>query len=245
MPKVLPSSWDVPEIFRARLGDQAGRQRAMTHGGHLLLILHDVPDPNRPDERDAAIFWRHPDRNWKGAGAGEGGLPALRALLANYKKMLHDLELRVESASRASDYFEVLKFAVPTLRSARNLHHTLQEAREALSDEPLLISFRDRAGDIERAAELLHADAKSGLDYTVARRAEEQADLSAKIAESGHRLNLLAALFFPITALGTMLGMNIQHGLENAGAPFLFWFVLAAAFAVGFMVRSSLNVTSR
>jgi len=105
----------------------------------------------------------------------------------------------------------------------------------------MLISLRDMANDIERSVELVHADAKNGLEYTIAKRTEEAADLSERIAKSGHRLNLLAALFFPVTAVGTMFGMNLTHGLEDAAAPLMFWVVLVLAFAVGFFVRSSIS----
>ena len=40
---LLPTSWDIPQIFRDRLGVTSGRQRAMVHEGHLLLVLHGPP----------------------------------------------------------------------------------------------------------------------------------------------------------------------------------------------------------
>ena len=45
MRSVLPYDWDVPEVFRKRLGEGAGRQRCMTADGHLLLVLHQPPTP--------------------------------------------------------------------------------------------------------------------------------------------------------------------------------------------------------
>jgi hypothetical protein len=53
------------------MGDAAGRQRAMVHDGHLLLVLHDVPEAGRP-ERLARLFWREPTGQWKAAGQGAG-----------------------------------------------------------------------------------------------------------------------------------------------------------------------------
>ena len=50
--QVIPDAWQVPMKFRQRVGIHAGRQRAMIEGGHLLLILHDVPAAGvaeRPD----------------------------------------------------------------------------------------------------------------------------------------------------------------------------------------------------
>ena len=53
-----------------------------------------------------------------------------------------------------------------------------------------LISVRDLAGNAERMAELLHADARNGLDFTVARAAEEESRRTYQMAVSAHRLNL-------------------------------------------------------
>ena len=61
--------------------------------------------------------------------------------------------------------------------------------------------LRDRAGELEREAELLHTDAKNGLDYTVARRSEQLARQSYAMSVSAHRLNMLAALFFPFSTI--------------------------------------------
>jgi hypothetical protein len=65
----------------------------------------------------------------------------------------------------------------------------LQEARDGVGDDKDLISLRDRAYELEREAELLDGDAKNGLDFCVARRAEEQAESSARIEKASHRLN--------------------------------------------------------
>jgi Mg2+ and Co2+ transporter CorA len=58
--------------------------------------------------------------------------------------------------------------------------------------------------------------------------------------EAGHRLNLITATFLPITALGTVLGMNLVHGLEAWHQPYTFWIVAAVAIVVGLVVRASL-----
>jgi FtsH-binding integral membrane protein len=52
--------------------------------------------------------------------------------------------------------------------------------------------------------------------------------------------NLLAAMFFSVTALGSILGMNLPHGLERFSAPWLFWGVLGFSFVLGFWLRQSL-----
>lgn len=241
MSKLLPHTWTVPEKFRSRLGTQAGKQRVMAHDGHLLLILHTVPEPGEL-ARKAAIFWRAPDGSWKSTGAAaKGGVVAMRAHLDVYTTALTALEERVEGAARAADYFAVLHAVAPMLRTARALHKTMQEAREAQSNDADLITLRDQACDIERAAELVHSDAKNGLDFTIAQRAEEQAALGAHIAASSHRLNLLAALFMPVTAVATVFSMNFLHGFEARFEPWLFWTVLVFSFLLGFIVRSGLK----
>lgn len=240
MAKVIPHTWELPQKFRDRMGAGAGKQRAMVHEGHLLLVLHAVPTPGAI-ERDAAVFWRSPEGAWKSAGAVKGGLPALRSLVEAYTTTVAGLEDRVEKAQRAADYFKVLFAATPLLRAARNLHKTLQAAREATPNDSDIITLRDAAYEVERTADIVVADAKSGLDFCVAQRAEQQAESSEHIAVSGHKLNLIAALFFPITALGSIFGMNFIHGFETAHAPFLFWIILGIAFLSGFFLRSSLN----
>jgi hypothetical protein len=238
MAKLLPHTWTVPDRFRARLGAQAGRQRAMLHEGHLLLILHDTPGADET-ERRASFFWRAPDGSWKSTGAAaKGGVQALRGHLDTFTAAAHALEERVEKASRAADYFAVLQEVAPLLRAARNQHKALQEAREGCPDDKDLIALRDQSGDAERTLELVHVDAKNGLDFTVAKRAEEQAELAEQINRSSHRLNLLAALFLPISALGSVLGVNLEHGFEHKHAPWLFWVAVASALMIGLMVRA-------
>jgi Mg2+ and Co2+ transporter CorA len=163
----------------------------------------------------------------------------LKALVESFTKEALALETALESATQAADYFRILQEVAPRLRSARGLHRTLQEARELLKSESEIISLRDQAYEAERTFELVQQDASAGLDFTVARRAEEQAALQERIAKSSHRLNLIAALFLPISALGGIFGANLSHGLETAGAPFLFWAFVASALVLGLFVRST------
>lgn len=207
----------------------------MVHEGHLLLILHKVPTAHEHDRR-AALFWRSDAGAWKGTLEGSGGLAALKDLLAQYARILERLETRVEEATRANDYFDVLQEVAPIARAARNQHKTMQAARDAI-DDPTLIDLRDQAYENERNAELVQADAQNGLDFLTARRAEEQAQVADRIAKAGHRLNMLAAFFFPATALGSLLGMNLVSGIETLKQPYLFWVVVVVALLVGFVVR--------
>lgn len=239
MAQVIPDAWQVPARIRQRVGVQAGRQRAIVEEGHLLLVVHEIPQDDAV-ARPAKLFWRAPDGAWRASGAGQSsGLPVLRRHLEAVQQALHQLDARVDAGRTAQDFFAVLNAATPLQRATRNLHKALQEAREGVDDREI-IALRDSAGDLERAAELLVGDARNALEYTVARNAEAQAANGQRAVDAQHRLNLLAALFFPVTAIGSILGMNLHTGMENA-SPAVFWAVLALAFGLGFAIRSSLG----
>ena len=68
---LIPSDWDMPAVFRRRLGDRVGRQRVMIADGHLLLVLHRLPTADE-HERRGRLFWRHPDGKWHSPNAIDG-----------------------------------------------------------------------------------------------------------------------------------------------------------------------------
>lgn len=228
--QLLPGDWAVPALFRRRIGNRPGRQRAMVAEGHLLLILNPVPEAGS-HRRKTAFFWRDPKGAWRSTASAEG-LRSLQRLVEDYVQTANGLDERLEKEDDSAALFhEVVSRCVPVARAARNLHAALQEARQAV-DDPELINLRDLAGEAERTLELVREDAKVGLEFLLARKSEEQAEQSRRIAETSHRLNLLAAIFLPVTALGAVFGMNIQHGLEHAGEP-VFWFLVLAAVGCG------------
>lgn len=232
---VLRSSWEVPEEFRQRLGEQAGRQRAMSAEGHLLLVFHEPPSPE-DTERRGRFFWRGPDGNWTSERAGDG-LRALQGHVAEYEGLIHSLERREENASSAADYFSVLRLLGPLRRAAGNMRQTLQQARQMVSGDRDIIVLRDDAEEIETTAELVYADARNGLDLAVALQAEEQARISLQMSTSAHRLNVLVAFFFPLATMATVFGMNLQFGLEQTLAPLPFVMVLAGGLVMGLWLR--------
>lgn len=238
MSKLLPIQWTVPPTIRARLGVRPGKPRAMAHDGHLLLVLHGVPVADRDTE--ASFFWRSPDGQWKATGASKGNLTALRALVDAFTKATDDLEARLDKAAAAADYFAALRELGPLHRGARSLHRALQEAREAIGDTDI-ISLRDQAGDVERESEALYDEAKHGLDFTIARKAEEQAARGREIERSGHRLNSLAAVFLPVTAICGAFSMPLVTGLEGVRSPGLFWGLVGSAFVLGFVLRAAVK----
>jgi hypothetical protein len=226
---ILPATWELPGEIVARLGESAGRQRPMLSGGHLLLVLHEPPGPD-DTERVGRYFWRNPDGAWKSNILGPG-IQSLRKHVAEFMERIEKLDDEFQAAATADDYFQILQEVTPLFRTIRHLHATLQEAREMLPQDRELISVRDLAGAAERAAELLQTDARHGLDFTIARSAEEESRRTYQMAVSAHRLNVLAAIFLPLATISTVLGMNLRHGWENVG-PEAFWFAVAiGAFA--------------
>ncbi|MGV3532196.1 MAG: hypothetical protein ACO1QR_07485 [Chthoniobacteraceae bacterium] len=239
----LPSSWKVPEIFRKRLGEVAGRQRAMSAEGHLLLVLHELPKPGDA-ERQPAFFWREPSGTWRATGTGSG-LAELEAYQQAFAKQVDQMEATMDGEPSAERYFEILRISTPLLRTLRNAHRTLQEAREMVPDDRHILLARDQLGEQERSVELLHADAQHGLEYMIARQAEEQARNSEALVASGYRLNLLVAIFLPLTALGSAFGMNLVNGLEHIKSPVLFWLILIFGLVLGFLVKTIVTMPRR
>jgi Mg2+ and Co2+ transporter CorA len=236
MKSMLPAAWKVPELFRSRMGESVGRQRAMESQGHLLLVLHAPPEPDE-DRRQGRFFWREPDGSWKSSGQGSG-IAALKTHLAEFAARLDALDEQLQHAAAARDYYQLLQAIGPLHRAIRNLHATLQQARELLPADRDLINLRDYAGELERTVELLHHDIDNGLEFTAAREAEEHSRRAYEMSVSAHRLNILAAVFFPIATISTIFGMNLSHGLEAWSGPTAFWGVLAAGLFMGMLLTA-------
>lgn len=232
----LPSTWNLPEQIVARLGTRGqGKQRAMFAEGHLLLILHKAPSADALD-REIVLFWREPSGAWHSSDNGKG-VRALLEHLEGYVRRDEAMEKRFKSAALSADYFALLQEAAPLMRASRNMHEALQAAREAVPGDGDLIDLRDWAGNLYRNFELLYTDSKNGLDYAIARKAEEQTEIEAQSLRTADRLNVMAALFFPLTAIASVFGMQLHHGLENTSA-WLFWLVFLIGIALGFVMRA-------
>lgn len=232
--QLIPQLWELPDEIRHRLGDEVGRQRAMTHGGHLLLVLHSPPKADQ-DARQGRLFWRSPVGKWA-PKALQHGVSPVAELIDEYNKLLDQIDLDEDRAYSAADYFDLLTLLNPLARATHHLHQALQQARELLPDVRELIVLRDSAYGLSRRAELLQADAKNTLEFFIARRAEEQAAASALQAKAAHRLNVLAALTFPLLTLCAIFGANLGHGLEQwdaAAAPTPIFAVVGAGLVLG------------
>ena len=230
----LPAFWQqLPEAFKVRLSHKyAGRQRAMFSDGHLLLVLHKVPEVDS-HEREMVLFWRRPDGTWDGSTGG--GLLKLAEHVESYEDAEAELARLQEEATEAQELFDILERVVPVLHSARNLHATLQAGREAVPQDRDLIDLRDRAYEIERTLDLIATEAKHAIDHRIAMQAEEEARLSLRGLEVANRLNLLAAIFFPLTALASILGMNLHSGLQES-PEWIFWLILAGGILFGILL---------
>lgn len=228
---LLPSTWGVPDVFRRRLGESAGRQRAMFEDGHLLLVLHDPPGPDDV-ERGGRFFWRKPDGTWASTTEAPGQT-AIDKHLDEYEAEIDRLDEREAAAQTSQEYFAVLHGITPLVRATHNMHRALQEARQLVPEDRKILNYRDRAYTLSRQAELLQADAKTALDYRIARQAEEQAHSGRQMATAAHRLNLLAAFFFPLATLTAVFGVNLWLPWQEIKTPLPLVGLLGAGFLTG------------
>ena len=228
---ILPKTWEIPDSIRVRLGREAGPQRAIFEEDHLLVILHQAPEPHEL-ARKAAIFWRQPSGEWRST-LGGAGLAEMSKTVKAYEGKLESLEAAEHHAATAQAYYEVLERLAPLVRAGRGLHKALQQAREFVKADREILNFRDAAAAVERTAELLLQDAQFGLNFTVAKQAEAQAATAKSMASTSHRLNLLAALFLPLTALASVFGMEIHPGIADTPLAFLVICLTGVIIGVG------------
>ena len=233
---IIPHNWQIPESIKARVGTNTyGRQRAIIEEGHLLLILHDKPEPDQ-DERQGSLFWRTPDGEWKSSRGGKS-VQSLKDFIQEYLDAHEKLEDDYDAARSAKDFFKALETAIPLKRAASHAFEAIQNAREALKDYTDLIELRDLAYDNERRFDLLVQDARNAVDFKIAVESEEQADLSKEALLASHKLNRIAALFLPLTALTSVFGMSMESGLESMGST-LFWAIFVIGVATGFAMKA-------
>lgn len=233
-PASLPPDWEVPDDLRSRLGPTAGRQRAMAHHKHLLVVLHDPASPD-DDERTPQFFWRRPDGSWQSTRT-EDGVRALEAQIDAFDAIVDELDDLEDDAQSAEDYLEIQRRLNPLLRAVRNMHAALQHARDLIKEDKRLIHIRDRAYALERKTDLLYNDVRHELNYVMVRQAEVQAEAAHRMAVASFRLNVMLAFFLPLGTLGAIFGMNLTHGLEGKWPPWVFLGVILLGIAAGFML---------
>ncbi len=229
----IPPGWKLPEEIVRRLGARAGKQRVIAEEGQVLLILHKPPLKHET-HRESVFFWKNAAGLWDASERGNG-LTALNEYLDNYARIEDALEDDYEKAVSARDFFDLLERIAPVQRAVKNMSKALQVAREIVGKE--LIDYRDKAEELNRNIELLYIDSKNALDYAIAKRAEEQSEMQREALIAGHRLNIIMALFLPMTAVASLLGMNIPHGLEKS-QTWVFILIVAVCSILGLLMRS-------
>jgi hypothetical protein len=224
----LPPQFGIEPELREQLSSRPGHQRCIDGDGELLLITHDVPRSGIP-EREALFFWKRRDGRWVGPH-GEPGLDGVDALLDRYAKAIDGHEEVIDEADTAVEVFAILRHSGPLARSSRNLVAALEQVLAIDQDDREIRALRDRAREIERAADLLNADARVTLQFWQAERAEEQSLSAARLNRIVFRLNLLAGFFLPLVALGGLFGMNVEL---PSFAKSSFWWIFAAGAVTG------------
>lgn len=223
MNTIIPKAWDIPEVFRNRMGQDVGKQRLMTEAGHHLVVLHELPQKGDRGVRKPALFWVNEVGEWKSMPSS-GGREALKQLVQDYHSKVMDLEARLghmDGDETAENVHEVLDQAAPLYRAMRNLASVMQELRTALNTDREVLDIRDMALAAELSIDLVLADAKSSLEYLIAKNAMIQAKETAKAAKEAQKLNRLAALFFPLVTLASFFGMNPPSEILNYGGIYV------------------------
>ena len=205
----LPLTWKIPKSIRVRVGDTAGRQRVIYEEENLLLVFHKAPETD-DIHRVGRFLWRTADGVWSASDGGDG--PAvLMKHVGEYAALIAKFDQQEESANSAEEYFLVIEGLLPLIRSTAHMHQVLQEARKLIPDDRGLINARDKAYELERAVDLLYTSAKNGLDFEIAKRAEEEAAAARTMARSAHRLNVLAGFFFPLATISSVMGVDMAN----------------------------------
>ena len=231
---LLPAVWKVPDEFRRRVGSRVGRQRLMESEGHLLLVTHVVPKHNDPT-REGRLFWRDAAGSWRSSDAGSGP-GSIHKHLDEYAAVIDHFEEVEARAVTAAEYMSLLEGIAPVVRSSRNMLQVMEDARAAERNDRELLDCRDRAYEISRRAELLSVDAKNAMDVALIRRAEQQAESSDRMAVAAHRLNVLAAFFFPLATLAGVFGTAFTDGWNLSSTPIPFTVFLSVGLLAGFIL---------
>ena len=229
-------SWKLPESILVRLGQNTyGRQRTIFEEGHLLLILHRLPEP-KESIRESIVFLRTPEGAWLCNGEKDG-LFRLKRILASYEGRYAELHKDYSKADDSEKLFKLIEKLTPVSRGASNMLNAIQAAREQVKIDQELIDARDRAYDIQQNFEMLLTDAKSALNFRIARNAQENASAARDTVAAQHRLNTLAAIFFPLMTLTAVFSMNLPNSFHRFG-ELSFWGVLTGGAILGGIIKN-------
>ena len=234
---IIPKSWNVSQTIRHRVGEDVGRQRLIAEDGEILVLLHKVPSAEDKGRREAAMFWCDGQGNWKSSPTS-GGRSELRTLVEAYQKRLSELDASLETVDDVEVIHGVIDEATPVARAGRHVSQVISELRQSMRDDLEVLSIRDQAVNMERGGDLLLQDAKSSLDFMIAKNAAVQAKGAQKAAAEAQKLNRLAAFFFPLMTIAAIFGMNKPSEILPNGRIIL---IVIFGLMLGAIVRKSLK----
>lgn len=235
---LIPPDWELPAAIVSRLGDRAGRQRTMVAEGHLLLVLHAPPE-HAERQRRARLFWRNPDGEWRSTHHGNDE-KALGKHLAEFDRLLENFN-RAEDLGDVELLRRTLENTIPVQRAVAHLHQALQDARQAMPDDRLLINYRDQAYDMERTADIVLQDVRHDLEFAAARHEEQQTAAAHQMSIAAHRLNVMAAFFFPLATISAVMGMNFVPDFKDTISPLvLLGIIVGASLVIGAIIAVNL-----
>ena len=226
-PFKLPEHYEIEPELREQFSSRPGHQRCVEGNDELLLVVHEVPQAGIP-EREALLFWKRRDDRWMQPGGT--GLSELGELLDRYAQAIDGHEGSLDKVDTAAEIFGVLRHSGPLARTTRNLVLAMEQVLAADHDNREIRTYRDRARELERAADLLNTDARVTLEFWQAERSEEQSRASARLGRIAFRMNLLAGFFLPLMAFSGLFGMNVT--IPEFMAPW-FWGIFGAGIATG------------
>lgn len=234
---IIPKSWNVSQTIRQRVGEAVGSQRLIKEGGEILVLLHRLPSAEDKGDREAAMFWYDGQGSWKSSPTS-GGRSELRTLVETYRKCLAELDSALESVEDAAVIHTVIDEATPVARAGRHLTLVISELRRDLPEDLEILAIRDLAVNMERGGDLLLQDAKSSLDFMIAKNAVAQAKDAQKSAKEAQKLNRLAAFFFPLMTIAAVFGMNRPGEILANGGIIV---IVILGLVLGAIFRASLK----
>lgn len=226
----LPAHYEIEAELREQFSNRPGHQRCVEGHDELLLVVHEVPQPCIP-EREALFFWKRRDGRWTQPGGV--GLNELGELLDRYAAAMDGHEGSLDKVNTAADIFGVLRHSGPLARSTRNLVLAMEQTLASDPENREVRAYRDRARELERAAELLNTDARVTLEFWQAEHSEEQSRASERLGKIAFRMNLLAGFFLPLMAFSGLFGMNVT--IPGFMEP-MFWGIFIVGIGTGAML---------
>lgn len=219
-PASLPDWLTLSPELAALTTAHSGRQRCLSAGDQILLIVHEVPDAE-VHTRIPRYFLRLQNGEW--VDESGSGLSALAELLDRYQTTIDRCDEEIDDAESAARIFELIRHSGAIARATRSLNAAIQEAVLLSQHNRALIVALDRSHEIVRAGEILSQDVRLALEIWQAKRGEEHQD-------TAERLNIIAGFFLPIVAMSGLLGMNVDI------PPFLqrmFWVIMVSGAVLG------------